>query len=450
MHAHPKAHLKRAGAWRRFTLRSVPPGVLMVCACSSAQAATGESSGVLLLLAAGAALAIGVATGVFWARSRRVAPGPGAPTGTAARLPQGVAQDRRRESGDAQPGAADSDPLIDLLLAHASGPVLVASVQAGTVHIDQASSALCQLLELRSADLSGMPIKLRLSGSPSDCDQTEAALNAAMAEGRPMRCRLALTDRYGTDIPMAARVEPLPGRTQAVLLLESAQQRARTDQSTSLAALSHDLRAPLRVVDGFARIVLEDYGDKLDQVGRDHLNRIASAAVRLNLMLDKVLELEQLERSQLAAESIDLSALVRACAEEMASQYGQASFQIEEGLRVRADKLLMRRAIENLVGNALKYSSRSKEPLVIFRSERQGELLTYVVEDNGVGFDMRFADRLFGLFQRLHSANEFGGTGVGLTTVRSIIQRHGGRIWAESTPGQGARFYFTLWEGGTH
>jgi light-regulated signal transduction histidine kinase (bacteriophytochrome) len=117
---------------------------------------------------------------------------------------------------------------------------------------------------------------------------------------------------------------------------------------------------------------------------------------------------------------------------------------------VRADKLLMRRAIENLVGNALKYSSRSKEPLVIFRSERQGELLTYVVEDNGVGFDMRFADRLFGLFQRLHSANEFGGTGVGLTTVRSIIQRHGGRIWAESTPGQGARFYFTLWEGGTH
>jgi signal transduction histidine kinase len=420
--------------------------MFVVCAPVNAQPAWANNA--VPWLAAVVALAIGAVAGAVWMRRRTGTDASPPGVLTPDRLPDGVPEDRRRPVTAALDPGAETAPLVDLLLAHAIGPVLVASVQADRVQIDQASAALCQLLELRAADLAGMPLRLRLSGSSEACDQAEAALLAAMSDGRPMRCRLSLTDRYGTDVPLAARVEPLHGHQRAVLLLDSAQQRVRTDQSTSLAALSHDLRAPLRVVDGFARIVLEDYGDKLDQVGRDHLNRIASAAVRLNLMLDKVLELEQLERSQLAAESIDLSALVRACAEDMASQYGQASFHIEDGLRVRADKLLMRRAVENLIGNALKYSSRSKEPLVVFRSERQGDLMTYVVEDNGVGIDMRFADRLFGLFQRLHSANEFGGTGVGLTTVRSIIQRHGGRIWAESTPGQGARFYFTLWESG--
>lgn len=421
--------------------------MLPICSPVHAQAWSGGGAA-LPWLAVLLALAMGAVAGALWVRRRQqAAQAPGGPQAPA-QLPPGVTEDRRQALVPA-PDASSTDPMVELLLAHASGPALIASIQSGEVRIDQASAALCHLLELRATDLAGTAIRLRLSGSPESCGQTESSLQAAMAESRPMRCRISLTDRYGTDVPLAVRVEPLPGKPRAVLLLESAQQRARADQSTSLAALSHDLRAPLRVVDGFARIVLEDYGDKLDQVGRDHLNRIASAAARLNLMLDKVLELEQLERSQLAAESIDLSALVRACAEEMASQYGQASFQIEDGLRVRADKLLMRRAIENLLGNALKYSSRSKDPLVIFRSERQGDLLTYVIEDNGVGFDMRFADRLFGLFQRLHSANEFVGTGVGLTTVRSIIQRHGGRIWAESTPGQGARFYFTLWEGST-
>ena len=216
-------------------------------------------------------------------------------------------------------------------------------------------------------------------------------------------------------------------------------------------ALSHDLRAPLRVIDGFTRIVKEDYGRHLDRLGQDHLDRVLSASARMNGMIDAVLAQAQLAGACLAREDIDLSALAREVSGELQAVQGSevpsgatVHWQIAEGLRAQADPQLVRRVVENLLGNALKYSAKVAEPRVEFGCMPATNPPVYFVRDNGAGFDMQHADKLFGMFQRLHSAKDFPGTGVGLAGVRNIVRRHGGRVWAEAQSGQGACFYFTL------
>lgn len=216
-------------------------------------------------------------------------------------------------------------------------------------------------------------------------------------------------------------------------------------------ALSHDLRAPLRVIDGFTRIVKEDYGRHLDRLGQDHLDRVLSASARMNGMIDAVLAQAQLAGASLAREDIDLSALAREVSAELQAVHGSdapsaapVQWQIDEGLRTQADPQLVRRVLENLLGNALKYSAKVAEPRVEFGCMPATNPPVYFVRDNGAGFDMQHADKLFGMFQRLHSAKDFPGTGVGLAGVRNIVRRHGGRVWAEAQAGQGACFYFTL------
>lgn len=212
-------------------------------------------------------------------------------------------------------------------------------------------------------------------------------------------------------------------------------------------ALSHDLRAPLRVIDGFTRIVKEDYGRHLDRLGQDHLERVLAASARMNGMIDAVLAQAQLAGACLAREDIDLSALAREVGAELLALQADAQgvqLQVADGLRAQADALLVRRVLENLLGNALKYSAKVSEPRVELGCMPATNPPVYFVRDNGAGFDMQHADKLFGMFQRLHSAKDFPGTGVGLAGVRNIIRRHGGRVWAEAQPGQGACFYFTL------
>ena len=212
-------------------------------------------------------------------------------------------------------------------------------------------------------------------------------------------------------------------------------------------ALSHDLRAPLRVIDGFTRIVKEDYGRHLDRLGQDHLDRVLAASARMNGMIDAVLAQAQLAGACLAREDIDLSALAREVGAELLALQADAQgvqLQVADGLRAQADALLVRRVLENLLGNALKYSAKVSEPRVELGCMPATNPPVYFVRDNGAGFDMQHADKLFGMFQRLHSAKDFPGTGVGLAGVRNIIRRHGGRVWAEAQPGQGACFYFTL------
>lgn len=212
-------------------------------------------------------------------------------------------------------------------------------------------------------------------------------------------------------------------------------------------ALSHDLRAPLRVIDGFTRIVKEDYGRHLDRLGQDHLDRVLAASARMNGMIDAVLAQAQLAGACLAREDIDLSALAREVGAELLALQADAQgvqLQVADGLRAQADAQLVRRVLENLLGNALKYSAKVSEPRVELGCMPATNPPVYFVRDNGAGFDMQHADKLFGMFQRLHSAKDFPGTGVGLAGVRNIIRRHGGRVWAEAQPGQGACFYFTL------
>ena len=218
------------------------------------------------------------------------------------------------------------------------------------------------------------------------------------------------------------------------------------DHESFIYSVSHDLRAPIRVVEGFARILKEDYGRFLDRIGNDHTDRILAAAARLNSMIDSLLALSRLQSQPLKRQPVDLSQLTRYVLEDLRSNEPEreAEIHIEPGLVIQGDPTLMRIAIENLVGNAWKYSSQSPTTRIELRRETLAGTPTFVIADAGAGFDMRFADRLFGVFQRLHSAKDFQGTGVGLASVRRIIRRHGGDIWAESEVGKGARFYFTL------
>ncbi|WP_374675369.1 ATP-binding protein [Ideonella sp.] len=218
------------------------------------------------------------------------------------------------------------------------------------------------------------------------------------------------------------------------------------EQASFAYSVSHDLRAPIRVVEGFARILKEDYGRFLDRIGNDHLERVLAAAARMNSMIDALLALSRLQQQPLSRKPVDLSQLATYIVEDLQRQQPerQSEVQIEPGLLVQGDPTLLRIALENLLGNAWKYSGQVPVAKIEFRQVDHQGRRAFVVADNGAGFDMRFADRLFGVFQRLHSAKDFQGTGVGLASVRRILRRHGGDIWAESEVGKGARFYFTL------
>jgi signal transduction histidine kinase len=215
-------------------------------------------------------------------------------------------------------------------------------------------------------------------------------------------------------------------------------------------SVSHDLRAPLRVVDGFANIVLEDYGERLDDLGREHLKRIVAAGQRMNAMIDTLLSLSRMTSREIERERVDLSRLARELADELRAQdpARPTDFVLADGVVVDGDRTLLRLVLQNLMGNAWKFSGKMPQPRVEFGIQQENGRAVYLVRDNGAGFDMRFAEKMFGLFQRFHSSNEFPGTGVGLATVQRIVRKHGGRIWAESQPGQGATFFFTLWDNG--
>jgi light-regulated signal transduction histidine kinase (bacteriophytochrome) len=211
-------------------------------------------------------------------------------------------------------------------------------------------------------------------------------------------------------------------------------------------SVSHDLRAPLRSMDGFSLALLEDYGDRLDDEGRDHLQRIRAASQRMGRLIDELLGLSRVTRTELAIRQVDLSAMVREITASLAQQHPERFVRcdIEGGLTVRADKSLMQIAMQNLLENAWKFTAKTPEPVVrVGHAVRDGRPVVFVA-DNGVGFDMAYADRLFGAFQRLHHESEFAGTGIGLAIVHRIMRRHEGQIWAEAQPGRGATFYLAL------
>ncbi len=211
-------------------------------------------------------------------------------------------------------------------------------------------------------------------------------------------------------------------------------------------SVSHDLRAPLRAIDGFSQVLLEDYSQGLDEQGRHCLNRIRSNAQHMGALIDDLLKLSRVTRAGLNPQDVDLSALVREVWDELTTQgpAGQNAITVMPGLRARGDAPLLRVAVQNLLENACKFSSKRDDPRIEFGAAQQDGDTVYYVKDNGVGFDERYADKLFSAFQRLHHASDFPGTGIGLATVKRVVVRHGGKIWAHSAVGEGAAFYFTL------
>ncbi|MFC1763558.1 PAS domain S-box protein [Planctomycetota bacterium] len=227
----------------------------------------------------------------------------------------------------------------------------------------------------------------------------------------------------------------------------TAELKAANNELESFAySVSHDLRAPLRSMSGFSQAVAEDYGDRLDDTGRDYLQRIRRAAGNMGVLIDDLLNLSRVTRSTLKCRQVDVSHLARHVVENLQQHdpLRQVEVDIADGVHVYGDPGLLEVVLQNLLGNAWKFTAKAELPRIVFEVREEPGDQIYCVRDNGAGFDMAYADKLFGVFQRLHSASEFEGTGVGLATVQRIVQRHGGRIWAESTLGQGATFYFTL------
>jgi two-component system, sensor histidine kinase and response regulator len=211
-------------------------------------------------------------------------------------------------------------------------------------------------------------------------------------------------------------------------------------------AVSHDLRAPLRRIDSFSRAVLETQGDRLDEAGQLFLSRVREASRQMSQLIDDVLYLSRVTRAELRDQEVDLSSLADLALARL--KEGEPGRQVETKVRpaviVTGDGQLLRIALENLLENAWKFTAKQLTARIEFGVTQVGGEPTYFVRDNGAGFDMTYADRLFGPFQRLHSHDEFPGTGIGLATVQRIIHRHGGRVWAEGLVGQGATFQFTL------
>ena len=211
-------------------------------------------------------------------------------------------------------------------------------------------------------------------------------------------------------------------------------------------SVAHDLRAPLRSLDGFSQALLEDYGDKLDEGGRDDLRRVRAAAQRMAQLIDDLLSLSRVTRSELHRSRVDLSELSREILEahRRSASNREVELAIEDGLVAEADARLIGVALENLLGNAWKFTARKKLAVIWVGAVRKDEETHYFVRDNGAGFDMAYAGKLFTAFQRLHARADFDGTGIGLATVQRIIVRHGGRLWAEGAVDRGATFWFTL------
>lgn len=249
------------------------------------------------------------------------------------------------------------------------------------------------------------------------------------------------------DVTQRRRMEEDVQKLNEDLKQRAAQLEAANKELEAFSySVSHDLRAPLRSIDGFSHVVLEDYGEQLPADARGYLERVRAAAQRMAVLIDDLLNLSRVTRTALQPRFINLSKMAEEIVQGLRESHPdqQVDFSFTPDLMVEADPHLIHIVLENLLSNAWKFSSKQERARIEFGQKHHAKERTFYVSDNGVGFDMAYADKLFGVFQRLHSISEFPGTGVGLATVQRIISIHGGRIWAESAEGKGATFYFTV------
>ncbi|HMG55086.1 MAG TPA: ATP-binding protein [Kofleriaceae bacterium] len=296
---------------------------------------------------------------------------------------------------------------------------------------------------------------------PDDQAATAAACQALIPGGATInfenRCRCkdgsyrwlswaSGMDASGLVYSMARDVTEARRSLEAMIRAQDAAENVNRELESFSSSVAHDLRAPLRSIHGFSEALLEDYADKLDATGRKYLAFIREAAKHMAHLIDDLLGLSQVAGSEMHCEAVDLSSSARAVIARLRATQPARSVdvRIEDGLQGRGDPRLLAIMLDNLLGNAWKFTGRCAQARIEFGAVAGDGPPVYFVRDNGAGFDMKLSSRLFCAFQRLHTAAEFEGTGIGLATVHRIVSRHGGRVWAEGEVGRGASFYFTL------
>lgn len=261
------------------------------------------------------------------------------------------------------------------------------------------------------------------------------------------RARLVLANDVTERRKVEQEIQQLNETLEQKVIERTSELKAVNQELASFSySVSHDLRAPLRALDGFSLALLEDYEDKLDSTGKNYLQRIRIGSQHMARLIDDLLNLSRVTRAEITKGKINLSKIVKEITENLQERQPRESvtFEINENIYAMGDERLVRIALENLIGNAYKFTSKCEAAKIVFGKKKSGKEVVYFVSDNGAGFDIKYADKLFGAFQRFHSTQEFEGTGIGLATVLRVINKHGGRIYAESEVGKGTTFYFTL------
>ncbi|HYP67066.1 MAG TPA: PAS domain S-box protein [Thiobacillaceae bacterium] len=380
-------------------------------------------------------------------------------------------QDSGEEQQPRMPEALkQSEALFRSLVESAPDAIVIVDTLGRIVLVNNQTEAL---FDYQPEELIGQPVEMLVPERFRQGHVGHRREYAAAPRVRPMGEGQELTGRRkdGSEFPVSISLSPIQTGTELLVFGDirdiTAQRHAEhrirelnehlARRNTELAvtnqeleafsySVSHDLRAPLRAIDGFSRILIDDHADQLDQQGRDRLERVRKAAQHMALLIDDLLKLARVSRTELQFRDVDLSALATELADGLQKREPErhVSCIVSPSMTAWGDAKLLGIALENLLGNAWKFTSQRAEARIEFGMNLQNGVPVYYVKDNGAGFDMVYADKLFGAFQRLHDAREFPGTGIGLATVQRIIHKHGGRIWADGAIDRGATFFFTL------
>lgn len=279
---------------------------------------------------------------------------------------------------------------------------------------------------------------------------SDSVINALVMDEQAVMPRKIRTSKTASERQLAPGEEDIL-RVNAELEERVRQRTAQLEASNKeleafCYSVSHDLRAPLRSIDGFTHALIESFGDKLDPIACEYLQRVRAASLRMSQLIDDLLHLSRVGRREMVIQEVDLSDAAADIAGQLriSEPARKVEFVIAPGLRARGDERLLRIALENLFGNAWKFTGKKPEARIEFGIEAESDPQVFFVRDDGAGFDMTYAGKLFTPFQRLHGPHEFPGSGIGLAIVQRIMHRHGGKVWAKGAPDKGATFSFTL------